>query len=117
MNCGDYKAYACLFNAKLPENCRMGDEEILEIYRSSLRSYMEDVGVRNLTLNAARVGSRDYLRWTRVEEIAEFARIGLREGKILGRTLRKNGFEVSSVEAICNPVPQAERFYKDWEEE
>jgi uncharacterized metal-binding protein len=124
----------------------MEDEEVLEIYRSSLRSYKEDGRVRNLALNAARVESRGYLRWTRIEEIMEFARscgfkrlgiafcIGLRdEGKILGRILRKNGFEVFSVvcksgsidkeeiglrkeekirpdsfEAICNPVAQAE---------
>ncbi len=90
----------------------MNEEEIREIYKTSLERYRSDGVVRNLALNAARVEGEGYLKWTRIEEVMEFARkcgfkrlgvafcIGLRdEAKILADVLRRNGFEVFSI--VC----------------
>ncbi|MBC7110533.1 MAG: DUF1847 domain-containing protein [Archaeoglobi archaeon] len=112
VNCADCKAYACYFKGKIPENCPMKVKEIQEIYRASIQKYLSHDTVRNLALNAARVESEGYLRWTRIEETIEFARrcgfkrlgiafcIGLRdEAKVLADVLRRNGFEVFSV--VC----------------
>lgn len=74
--------------------------------------YDRNEGVRKMAHAAALVEARGYMKWTRVEDTMEFARLmrykklgiaccaGLkREGAILENILRKNGFEVSS--AIC----------------
>lgn len=112
LNCAGCKAYACYFRGKIPEDCPMKVEEIQKIYETSIQKYLSHGTVRNLALNAARVESEGYLRWTRIEETIEFARrcgfkrlgiafcIGLRdEAKILADVLKKNGFEIFSV--VC----------------
>ncbi len=112
VNCANCKAYACDFKGKIPDNCPMNEEEIREIYKASLERYRSDEVVRNLALNAARVEGEGYLKWTRIEEVMEFARkcgfkrlgiafcIGLRdEAKVLADVLRRNGFEVLSI--VC----------------
>jgi uncharacterized metal-binding protein len=77
------------------------------------RRELEDPAKLGLALNAARVESAGYGRWTRAEETMEFARRcgfrrlgiafcgGLREeGRILSEILEENGFEV--VSAVCS---------------
>ncbi len=112
IDCANCKAYACYFKGKIPENCLMNKEKIQEIYNASLKKYRNDERIRNLALNAARVEGEGYLRWTRIEEVMEFAWkcgfkrlgiafcIGLRdEAKALMDILRHNEFEVYSV--VC----------------
>jgi uncharacterized metal-binding protein len=74
--------------------------------------YESDESTRTMARAAARVEAKGYMKWTRVEDTMEFARlmgyrrlgiascVGLkREAAILEGILRKNGFEVDS--AIC----------------
>ena len=78
----------------------------------ALAVYQNDPITMEMAHSAALVESKGYMKWTRVEDTIEFARlmgyrklgiaccIGLkREGAILERILLKNGFEVAS--AIC----------------
>lgn len=79
---------------------------------SAYQVYEKDESTRIMARAAARVEARGYMKWTRVEDTMEFARlmgyrklgiascVGLkREAAILESILRKNGFEVAS--AIC----------------
>ena len=98
------------------------------------KEVLEDASVlykaelRDIAHTAAIVEAKGYMRWTRVEDTIEFARVmgyrrlgiaccvgSRREGAILERILRKNGFEVSS--AICKTggVPKEEMGIKDEE--
>ena len=80
--------------------------------KSAYRLYETDQPTRTMAYAAARVESKGYMKWTRVEDTIEFARsmgyrtlgiascVGLkREAAVLENILRKNGFEVTS--AIC----------------
>jgi uncharacterized metal-binding protein len=82
------------------------------VLKEALAEYNRNDITREMAHNAALVEARGYMRWTRLEDTIEFARlmgyrklgiaccVGLRrEGAILENILRKNGFEVSSV--IC----------------
>jgi uncharacterized metal-binding protein len=90
--------------------------------------YKEEHAVREMAHAAALVEAKGYMRWTRVEDTMEFARLmgykklgiacclGLkREGAILEKILRRNGFEVAS--AICKTggVPKEKLGVKDEE--
>jgi len=83
-----------------------------QVLMEASKVYDRDCQVRSMAHAAALVEAEGYMKWTRVEDTIEFARlmgftklgiaccIGLRrEGAILESILRKNGFEVSS--AIC----------------
>jgi uncharacterized metal-binding protein len=86
----------------------MAEEELGDAYRI----YETDESTRTMARAAARVEAKGYMKWTRVEDTMEFARlmgyrrlgiaccVGLkREAAILQNILRKNGFEVFS--AVC----------------
>ena len=77
-----------------------------------VRALYEDEQNRRVSIVSAEIEDEFYLRYTRVEEVVEFARrmgfrrigiatcVGLiEESRILARILRKNGFEVYS--AAC----------------
>ena len=83
-----------------------------EVLEQASIEYDRNDDVREMAHAAALVEARGYMKWTRVEDTIEFARVmgykklgiaccvGLkREGTILENILRKNGFEVSST--IC----------------
>jgi len=97
-----------------------------EVLESASELYKSEV--KEMAHAAAIVEAKGYMRWTRVEDTMEFARVmgyrrlgiaccvGLkREGAILRNILRKNGFEVFS--AICKTggVPKEELGIKDEE--
>jgi len=82
------------------------------VLQDASKQYDWDEGTRGMARTAALVEARGYMRWTRVEETVEFARlmgfkklgiaccVGLRrEGAILENILKENQFEVVSV--IC----------------
>jgi uncharacterized metal-binding protein len=92
------------------DGCPMevAEEELGHAYQV----YEKDESTRTMARAAARVEARGYMKWTRVEDTIEFARlmryrklgiascVGLkREAAVLESILRKNGFEVAS--AIC----------------
>jgi len=94
-------------------------ENASELYTSELR---------DMAHAAALVEAKGYMKWTRVEDTMEFARVmgyrklgiaccvGLRrEGAILESILRKNGFEVSSALCKLGGVPKEELGIKDTE--
>jgi uncharacterized metal-binding protein len=83
-----------------------------QVLTEASKVYDRDGQIRSMAHAAALVEAKGYMKWTRVEDTIEFARLmgftklgiacclGLkREGAILENILRKNGFEVLS--AIC----------------
>jgi uncharacterized metal-binding protein len=87
--------------------------------RSAFQVYETDELTKNMACAAARIEAKGYMKWTRVEDTMEFARlmgykklgiaccVGLkREAAILHGILRKNGFEVSSVVCKTGGVPK-----------
>ncbi|HUK29461.1 MAG TPA: DUF1847 domain-containing protein [Candidatus Acidoferrales bacterium] len=91
------------FNACPMNTAKEVLENASQIYKSE---------IREMAHAAALVEAKGYMKWTRVEDTMEFARVmgykklgiaccvGLRrEGAILESILRKNGFEVCS--AVC----------------
>jgi uncharacterized metal-binding protein len=83
-----------------------------QVLGEASEKYDRDDNIKSMAHAAALVEAQGYMKWTRVEDTIEFARlmgftklgiaccVGLkREGAILENILRKNGFEVSS--AIC----------------
>lgn len=100
----------------LPANCP--SEQLPEVYHTAAGLM---VGDRELALWAARVESRGYCRWTRVEEIMELARgmgwshlglafcVGLRhEAATAAGIFRAHGFTVSSVVCKTGAVDKVE---------
>lgn len=121
--CGECNRFACYTGEleKAPKNCPMRDHKLRSVYEASRELYLKEDMVRNLALNSARVEAFGYGKWTRLEEIMEFAKrcnfkkiglafcIGLRrEAKILIDILKKNGFEVISVVCKTGSVPKEE---------
>ena len=93
-----------------PEFCLTAElsEETIE----KVSSLYEDEENRKVSVISAQIENEFYLRYTRVEEVVEFARrmgyrkIGIAtcvglidESRVLARILRKNGFEVYG--AVC----------------
>jgi uncharacterized metal-binding protein len=85
---------------------------IAQVLREASEKYDRDEHVKSMAHASALVEARGYMKWTRIEDTIEFARlmgfkklgiaccVGLkREGAVLENILRKNGFEVSS--AVC----------------
>jgi uncharacterized metal-binding protein len=98
------------------------------VLQEASRKYNQSDRTRRMAHAAALVEARGYMKWTRVEETIEFARlmgfkklgiaccVGLRrEGAILENILKKNRFEV--VSAICKTgaVPKEKLGIKDHE--
>ena len=107
------------FNACPMNTAREVLDNASKIYKAELRE---------MAHAAALVEARGYMRWTRVEDTMEFARVmgyrklgiaccvGLRrEGAILESILRKNGFKVSSAVCKTGGVPKEEMGIKDEE--
>ena len=102
-------------------NCRSGESEYPEFCLTAklsaetvdkVRRLYEEEENRKVSVISAQIENEFYLRYTRVEEVVEFARrmeykkIGIAtcvglidESRILARILRKNGFEVFG--AVC----------------
>lgn len=102
-------------------NCRTRDKEYPEFCLTAeltpditekVRKLYEDDENNKVSVISAQIENEFYLRYTRVEELIEFARrmgyrkigiatcVGLiEESRILARILRKNGFEVYG--AVC----------------
>jgi len=85
------------------------------------RERYEDPEIRKLAAAASRIEARGYLKWTRLEETMEFARligvkkigiaccVGLRkEARIVKEIFEENGFDVSSVVCKTGCVPKEE---------
>jgi len=99
----------------------------MPLLKKALKRY-ERHGLRKIARVAALVESKGYMKWTRVEDTIEFARlmgykrlgiaccIGLRRrGAILASILRRNGFEVFSAICKTGAVPKEEIGVKDEE--
>ena len=110
-SCCDCSVYNCCDNeSKYPEFClteKLTEKDYNEIYQL----YAEEEN-NKITVTAAEIESDFYLKYTRVQEIIEFAhrmeykKIGIatcsgliKESKVFANILRKNGFEV--ICAIC----------------
>ena len=98
----------------------------LEILQEASKQYDRDEYTRRVAHAAALVEARGYMRWTRVEETMEFARlmgfkklgiaccVGLRrEGAILENILKQNEFEVVSVICKTGAEPKEKLGVKD----
>jgi uncharacterized metal-binding protein len=98
----------------------------LEILQEASKQYDRDECTRRMAHAAALVEARGYMRWTRVEETMEFARlmgfkklgiaccVGLRrEGAILENILKQNEFEVVSVICKTGAEPKEKLGVKD----
>lgn len=94
----------------------------------ALRTYARDHRLQRMARASALVESRGYMKWTRVEDTIEFARlmgysklgiaccIGLkREGAILASVLKHNGFKVFSAICKTGAVPKEKVGVKDVE--
>ncbi len=104
-NCGPF---ACRSqNEKIPSNCPMG--QFPEVYEKVMEQYLEPA-TNLMALTAAIVEATVYGKWTRLEEIIEFAwrmdfkRLGLAfcaglrtEGRKVAKILADAGFEVESI--------------------
>ncbi len=90
------------------------------------RERYEDPKIMELAVAAARIEAQGYLRWTRLEETMEFARmigakkigiaccVGLRkEARIVKEIIEENGFEVASVVCKTGCVPKEELGLRD----
>jgi len=119
LKCGKCGVYACYTGdlEKKPKFCPMDRER--EIYDETIKKYKEDGLIQELALNSARIEAKGYLKWTRIEETIEFAKlcnfkkigiafcIGLRnEARILVDIFEKNGFEVYSVVCKSGSIPK-----------
>lgn len=105
-NCG---SFACRSNQKesIPANCPMN--QVREAYDEAMEEYLKPKNNRMARV-AAIVEATGYGKWTRLEEIIEFAermdfkRLGLvfcsglrTEGRKVAKILKEAGFEVESV--------------------
>lgn len=97
-----------------------------DVLEEAKRLLEKDEELRRFVVLAALVEGRGYKKWTRVEEVVEFARLigarkigiaccfGLKaEGKILTEVLQRNGFEVRIVLCKCGGMPKEEFGIKD----
>lgn len=109
-SCVDCGLQSCEKAADLPEFCPGAAQppEVLE----KVRKLYEEEENRRVSVISAQIEDEFYLRYTRVEEVVEFARrMGFRklgiatcvglidESRVLAKILRKNGFEVTA--AAC----------------
>ena len=102
--------------ASLPGNCPA--QVSPGIVADSARAY-DDPALRNIAQAAARTESAGYCRWTRLEEIMEFAKragfgrlgiafcVGLsEEARAIQKVFEENGFEVASVACKTGSHPK-----------
>jgi len=123
--CGSNPCYSLGRGNHALDGCPMTAAEAL--LESANRVYDEDP-TRRIAHAAALVEAKGYMKWTRVEDTIEFARLmgyeklgiacclGLkREGAILEDILQSNGFQVASVICKTGGVPKEELDIKDEE--
>ena len=120
--CAECSTQACFRHTVAEEGpayCpSLGFDEVVDKTRTELE---EDPELRNLAVAAARTEAAGYLKWTRVEEIAHFAReigarklgiatcVGLiRESRLASKIFRKQGFKVISVCCKVGSVDKGE---------
>ena len=97
-----------------------------DILQKASRLYDETKELREIAQAAAVVEAKGYMKWTRVEETIEFARlmgykrvgisccIGLRrEGAVLESILKRNGFDVVSAVCKTGAVPKEKLGLRD----
>ncbi len=116
--CASCKTLACYsgLKEKAPENCPMVIET--DLLKQTIEDYREKM-TSTLACNSARIESKGYCNWTRVEEIINFARsanykriglaycIGLRrEAEKFNEIMLKNGFEMVSVVCKTSATPK-----------
>ncbi|MEM4540575.1 MAG: DUF1847 domain-containing protein [Archaeoglobaceae archaeon] len=121
LKCGECKIYACYKGEieKAPKFCPMKTSK--DVFALAKSLYEGDTEIKKLVINAARVESEGYNKWTRVQETVEFAKkcgfkrigvafcIGLRkEAEILVNLLKTSGFEVFSVVCKTGSLPKEE---------
>jgi len=108
-NCANCGIFACRQGQpeKAPEYCPMHDHQ--DLYEKTIAEYLK-TEVNNIARHAAIVEAVGYRRWTRLEEIIEFAwranfqKLGLafcvglrKEARQVSRILAEAGFRVESV--------------------
>ena len=118
--CAECKVFACSSGRldALPANCPMRAAEGMI---TDTRPLLADPAISKLARASALVEAEGYCRWTRVEEVMEFARrlgvsrlgvafcVGLKEeARLLNRVLVANGFEVVSVACKTGSIPKEE---------
>jgi uncharacterized metal-binding protein len=99
-----------------------------DITNEAVHTYLEDDKIRTMVLEAARVESEGYCRWTRVEETIHFAdRMGyknigiahcaalMEEAKIVHKIFESNGFKVNSVCCKAGRIDKEEIGFTDKE--
>lgn len=92
-----------------------------EVVSKTRREFLDDAQMHQFATAAARTEAAGYLKWTRIEEIAYFARqIGARklgiatcvgliqESRLASKVFRKRGFKVVSVCCKVGSVDKAE---------
>lgn len=97
-----------------------------EVLQEASKEYDQSEDTRRMAHTAALVEARGYMKWTRIEDTVEFARlmgfkklgvaccVGLRrEGAILENILKKNHFEVVSVICKTGAEPKEKLGIKD----
>lgn len=107
------------------KNCPVNTSiKILE----AAKARYDDPQIRKLAQAASRIEARGYLRWTRLEETMEYARlievkkigiaccVGLRkEARVVKEIMEENGFEVASVVCKTGCIPKEELGLRDEE--
>ena len=109
-SCVDCGLQGCEKGSDLPGFC-LGEAQPPEVLEKVRKLYEEEEN-RRVSVISAQIEDEFYLRYTRVEEVVEFARrmgfqklgiatcVGLiDESRVLAKILRKNGFEVTA--AAC----------------
>ncbi len=120
--CAECSKQAC-FKHTIPEEAPAYCPSIAfdGVVDSTCKEFIEDAELRKLALAAARTEAAGYSKWTRVEEIAHFARqigakklgiatcVGLiEESRTAARIFRKHGFKVVSVCCKVGSVDKSE---------
>jgi uncharacterized metal-binding protein len=127
-----YEDPACAYCPPTVRACRQGESERRgpgfcatkidpEVQAHARAQYQQDDDTRRLSREAAIVESEGYCRWTRVEEIVQFAkRMGFRKlgiancisfvdhAHVLSGILESHGFEVVSVACKTGNIPKEE---------
>ncbi len=126
-----YEDPACAYCPPSVRACRQGEAaergpgfcptKVDPQSQAAARAWYEDPEIRRIAQESARVESEGYCKWTRVEEIIDFARkMGFRKlgiaccisfvdhAYVLSQILESHGFEVVSVACKNGNIPKEE---------
>ncbi len=127
MKCASCGIYACHTGEleKTPDHCPMGEEDF---FKETFKEYQANEETEKIAISAARVEGCGYGKWTRLEEIMEFAKragyqklglafcVGLKkEAMATAKILARGGFEIVSVACKTGSIPKEEIGLKDEE--